>query len=240
MQLTIVYLLSLLSILQTPAADSLVIFNPNRTYSYQAIFVSPSGDTLTREQITLQPNGQPWKYDKTQTAFEIKYNNTPEDSLTFLSYVNPQSKKKKKPQSYVWIDAETTGAIEDGQQVWMHPIRSNQYNYTEIAPFPKVMLDSLKAGGEWNNALLIMMGWGAFKGKVDNHYQAVRQETRKYGSLTLESCWLIRSVGKHSKLGNSYLDFYFHPKYGFVEMNYRFYDGAKISYVLKEVREMGV
>ncbi|MFD2513342.1 hypothetical protein ACFSRY_05645, partial [Pontibacter locisalis] len=62
MQLTIVYLLSLLSILQTPAAYSLVIFNPNRNYSYQAFFVSPSGDTLTREQITLQPNGQPWKY----------------------------------------------------------------------------------------------------------------------------------------------------------------------------------
>lgn len=49
------------------------------------------------------------------------------------------------------------------------------------------------------------------------------------------ACWLVRSVGKHNKLGNSYLDFYFHPKYGFTEMHYRFYDGVKISFVLEQV-----
>jgi len=243
MYLTILYLLNLLSMLQPteiPEADSLVIFSPTRTYHYQATFISPAGDTLSRERIAFKPSSQPWKYDKDQTAFEIRYNYTPEDSLTFLSYLNPQSKKKKKPQRYIWDESVTTGAKENEQQVWIHPIRNNQYNYTEVAPYPDVRLDSLEAGGEWNSTLLIMMGWGAFKGKVESHYQVVKQEHRQYGSLSLDSCWLVHAVGKHSKLADSYLDFYFHPEYGFVEMNYRFYDGTKISFVLEEVIEKEV
>lgn len=112
------------------------------------------------------------------------------------------------------------------------------------------MLDSLKPGGEWKNTVYILAGWGAFKGKNECSYQVVRQERRQYGSLALENCWFIRSKGIHSQidkwllrvlsgkgkaLGESYLDFYFHPAYGFTEMNYRFYDGTKISFLLTGV-----
>lgn len=219
----------------SPLPDSLVIFNANRTYHYHAVFVSPTGDTLSQERITLQPSREPWAFQKkTQTAFQVVYNYTLQDSLTFLTHTNPKTKRSDKPERYLWEKQETTGAIENKQSVWIHPIRSNQYNYTEIAPFPSVKLDSLQAG-EWQNTMLILMGWGAFKGKSINHYQVKKQETRQYGALTLPNCWLIHAVGEHSKLGKSYLDFYFHPQYGFTEMRYRFYDGTRISFVLEQV-----
>jgi len=63
----------------------------------------------------------------------------------------------------------------------------------------------------------------------------VKKEERQYGDLLIDNCWLIQSIGEHSKLGKNYLDFYFHSTYGFVEMNYRFYDGTIISFVLSEV-----
>ncbi|TGD80852.1 hypothetical protein [Hymenobacter wooponensis] len=153
--------------------------------------------------------------------------------MTFLSYHHPESKSLDKPKRYVWSRTETTGAKENKQEVWMHPIRGNQYTYTEIAPYPQVLLDSLQFGGTWQHTMSILMGWGAFKGKSINRYRVDKQEPRQYGNLVLPACWLIRAVAQHSKLGRSYLDFYFHPDYGFTEMNYRFYDGAKISFVLE-------
>jgi hypothetical protein len=215
--------------------ENLVIFNPSKTYHYQATFINFAGDTLSKEQITFKPTGEPWKWDKKQTAFEIQYSYLPKDSIAFLSHLNPQSKKIDKPERYMWDKKIITGAIETDSQVWIHPIRENQYNYTEIAPFPSVMKDSLHIGGEWHSLLSITMGWGAFKGKVIRQYKVIKQENRLYGNLSLQNCWLINSVGEHDKLGKSYLDFYYHREYGFVEMNYRFYDGTKITFVLKEV-----
>lgn len=197
MQLIISQFLGLLSLLppaEATPADSLVIFNSNRTYHYRAVFVNSVGDTLSQERITLKPSGQPWAYQKkTQTAFDIQYQYTAKDSLTFLTYTNPKSKEKENPIAYEWEKSETTGAIENKQNVWMHPFRNNQYNYSEIAPYPHIKLDALQAGKEWKSALLIMMGWGAFKGKTENQYKVEKQEIRQYGSLSLSDCLLACS-----------------------------------------------
>jgi hypothetical protein len=76
-------------------------------------------------------------------------------------------------------------------------------------------------------------------GKVySSTYKAVKKQDRNYGELNLKDCWLIHAVGEHNKLGKSYLDFYYHSEYGFVEMNYSFYDGTKISFVLQDVKDL--
>lgn len=228
--------LSLTSLLPgtQPLPDSLVIFNANRTYHYHAIFVSPAGDTLSQERITLQPSGEPWAFQKkTQTAFQILYHYTPQDSVTFSTRLHPKSKSLNKLKRYSWSTTSTTGAIENKQEIWMHPIRDNQYEHTEAAPFPDVRFDSLAAGGNWRSGMIFALQ-GAFNGKSVNQYQVDKQETRQYGSLTLPDCWLIHAASDHSKLGKSYLDYYFHPQYGFTEMHYRFYDGTRISFVLEQ------
>lgn len=215
--------------------DSLVIFNANRTYHYRAAFISPSGDTLSRERITLQPSGESWvAQKKTQIAFRVLFKYTPQDSVTFSTRLNPESKSPDKPKPYIWTKSYTTGAIENKQEVWIHPIRDNQYSYTEVAPFPQVKRDSLIAGGGWGSRMVFLFQ-GAFNGKAANRYQVEKQETRQYGSVVMPGCWLIQAVGEHSKLGKSYLDFYFHPQYGFTEMHYRFYDGTRIDFVLEQV-----
>ncbi|GAA4000287.1 hypothetical protein GCM10022408_09180 [Hymenobacter fastidiosus] len=217
------------------APDSLIIFNASRTYHYQAIFISPAGDTLSRERITMQPSGQPWAgQPKVQTACTIQYRYSPGDSLTFAARPNPQNQPGRQPQAYEWRKSTVTGVIENPQEIWMHPIRSNQYAYTEVAPFPQVRPADLHPGGSWRGGrLFIMGGWGAFKGSVQPFYQVKAPATRRYGNQDLAGCWLIEAVGRHSRLGNSYLDFYFHPRYGFTEMHYRFFDGTRVLLVLE-------
>lgn len=215
------------------APDSLVIFRAGRTYQYQAIFINPAGDTLTRGGVTLEALGTPWvAQSKTQTAIRRRYHYTAQDSITFLTYPHLTTKRPDKPKRYVWARTDVTGVIENKQQVWIHPFRDNQYRHTEIAPFPKVQLDSLQPGGHWHSRLSIMMGYGKLNGTTNSTYQVAGQETRQYGPLTLSGCWLVKAVAVHDKVGNSSLDFYFHPAYGFTEMHYRFFDGTRISFVL--------
>ena len=233
--ISLLSLTSLISPASSGSTDSLIIFNANRTYHYRAVFISPTGDTLSREWITLQPSGEPWvAQKKVQTAFRVLFNYTPQDSITFSTRLNPESKSPDKPNRYIWTKAYTTGAIENEQKVWIHPIRDNQYSYTEVAPFPEALRDSIVIGGSWSSKMAFLFQ-GAFNGKSTNRYQVEKQETRQYGSLTIPGCWPIHAVGEHSKLGKSYLDFFFHPQYGFTEMHYRLYDGTKIDFVLEEV-----
>ncbi|MBK0382463.1 hypothetical protein I5M32_05765 [Pedobacter sp. SD-b] len=216
--------------------QSLEVFSPNKIYEFQASYINSKGDTLTKEWIELKPFGKPWKFQKTQTAYIVYYHFTKADSLKFLSNLNPVSKNPKKPKPYFWSKTSgETGALENDTTLWMHPFRENQYVYTEIAPFPEIRKKLLKIDGEWKNGLGIYLGWGNFKGKVFSTYTVLKKENRTYGNLYLKDCWLIHAVGKHNKLGKSYLDFYYHPEYGFVEMNYTFYDGVKINFVLKSV-----
>ncbi|WP_045689485.1 hypothetical protein [Hymenobacter sp. AT01-02] len=223
---------------QPLSTDSLVIFKAGRHYHYRALFVSPAGDTLSRESITLTPSGTPWiGQPSKQTAFSLQFHYTPQDSLTFLAYPNPKSKLKEKPEVYTWSRSIVTGAIENRKEILIHPIRNNQYEHSEVAPFPQIKIPSLQVGGNWNSMTVIMTGWGAFKGTVKSHYEVEKQVPRQYGNLTLADCWLVHAVGRHSKLGTSYLDFYFHPQYGFTEMKYRFYDGTIISFVLEKVTD---
>lgn len=212
-----------------------IIFNENKKYNYEATFTNKSGAIVSKEIITLSPLGEPWKWDKNQTSFKVDYNYTLKDSTAFLSYINPISKNPKKPKPYIWYKSIITGAIENDSAVWMHPFRDNQYEHTEVAPFPDIKKSLLKKDSTWKNILSIMLGGGNFNGKVISTYKVIKNEDRIYGSLNLKDCWLINAVGEHNKLGKSYLNFYYHPEYGFVEMNYTFYDGVKINFVLKNV-----
>lgn len=211
------------------------IFSAKKSYNYEAIFTDKNGIIVSKELINLLPLEEPWKWDKNQTSFKVKYNYTPKDSIAFLSYINPISKNPKKPKPYIWYKSIITGAVENDSTVWMHPFRDNQYEHTEIAPFPEIKKSLLKIEYGWKNALNIMIGGGNFKGKVISTYTVIKKEDKAYGNLNLKDCWLIHAVGEHDKLGKSYLDFYYHPEYGFVEMNYKFYDGVKISFILKDV-----
>lgn len=219
-----------------PTVPATPIFQAGRVYAYRALVISPRGDTLSRELVTITPTGQPWKFQKkVQTGFVVRYGYSRQDSLRFLTYPNPLTKKATAPKPYQWVRTLETGAIENAQEVWMHPLRDNQYVYTEIAPFPDVKLDSLAVGGVWHKRTAIMMGWGALKGQTAARYHVVKRETKQYGALVAADCWLIQAQSQHSKLGTSTLDFYFHPAYGFVEMHYRFFDGTQISFVLAQV-----
>ncbi|PZE15838.1 hypothetical protein DNU06_15775 [Putridiphycobacter roseus] len=227
--------------------DALIVYNKNKTYTYEAIFVQKDGDTLTTENIVVQPTGEPW-VQKTQTKFYIHYNT---DS-NFIHFVNPINARRKKFEKYKkiykkkgedfsvwWTKKSSTGAIESSKELWIHPFRDNQYVYTEVAPFPCVELDSLNIGGNWHSSLEIMLGWDNFKGTVKSDYTVVKNEDYNYGDVVLDSCWRINAIANHSTLGESKNNFLYHSEYGFVQQHLTLYDGTIISFKLIKVEFKG-
>lgn len=213
-------------------SNKLELFDSLATYQYKALFIDANGDTLTNEKVILQSTGQVWSAQKTQTL--VNYTYFP-DSIAYL-FRDPRFKKTK----YISISNESrSGVIETDSSIWIHPFRSNQYLYTEVAPFPQVKKNKLKIENEWNGGVLfIMNGWGRFKGRVRSTYHVTNMIEKEFNNQLLSECWVIDAVGTHNKLGISTLNVLYNKDHGFLEMNYIFYNGAKIQFVLEKVTKL--
>lgn len=222
-----------------------VIYKRSKTYIYEAYYLKPNGDTLTKEIIKLHPLGRPWIFQFSQTAYEVEYN-TIGDSL--LNWINPINRRqnfrevlKEKavtdsiPYIEHWSKIDRSGAVENKEEVWTHPFRSNQYVYTEIAPFPEINRQKLYKDSTWESGLIL--GWDNWNGKIYYEYKVLGKKDYYYQSVSLKNCWEINASGKHSNpdLGVNWTHFLFHPNNGFVELNYTFYNGVKIDFKLIKI-----
>ena len=222
-----------------------VIYKRHKTYIYDAFYIKANGDTLTKEIIILKPKGRPWLFQFSQTAYKINY--FPQTDSLF-DWINPMNKlqefrekfklkKEKKGEIWndLWSKKNSSGAVENENEVWSHPFRSNQYNITEIAPFPEIYKDKLHQDSTWESSLTL--GWDNWKGTINYKYTTLGRKDYIYKAVNLDSCWEINASGKHSNpnLGTNWNRYLYHPEFGFVLLNYTFYNGVKIVFKLKEV-----
>jgi hypothetical protein len=200
--------------------SKLHIWSPKRTYTYQATFTDPKGTRITQEKITIHPTDEIWERDPQQTLADFTVDFSTEDSARLAPF--PANGVQR-----AWSRNYYEGVIENESRVWMHPLRSNQYLYTELAPFPEIKLP-IEEGMSWKSALFIYEAFGTFEGTVECRYVTMGQETRDYAMQSLK-CWEVVASGTHTKMGVNKATFYFHEDFGFTEMNYRFYDGHKLE-----------
>ncbi|MEQ8687420.1 MAG: hypothetical protein RIE86_19105 [Imperialibacter sp.] len=138
------------------------------------------------------------------------------------------------PDFDYWTRKETTGIIETGSKTWMHPFRSNQYNFTEVAAFPSVELP-LELGKTWSSGLSIYDGWGAWANStLNNSYEVVDFEVLEAGFGNLEA-WHIRAITR-ADFGVSVHDFWYNEEYGFIRMFIKNYKGQMLQFDLAEVK----
>ena len=208
-----------------------VIFDSLKLYEYEAIFINSKGDTLTKEKITIKSMNVPWEFQKSQTKLYYQYF---PDSIGLKSFVNPVKKFRKLKFSDL-EKFEETGVIENESSLWMHPFRANQYVYTQMAPFPEVNFENGKIKKEWLSNRLNFFSWSSYKGIVKSNYSLGSIINYNLNDQMLYNCFEINAEGVHNKLGVSYLKTIFNKEYGFLEMNYLFYDKTQIKIKLKKV-----
>ena len=220
----------------------------NKTLVYEAFFIEPSGDTLTKEKIEFQFTSNPWTF-KSQEEVKFTYFT---DTIAIEEFMHPFEKVRKKHErnqrkkeqkksgweNWTWLDKTViTGYILNDSVFWIHPPRENQYIYNEISGMPQVELNQLSIGGNWKSKLIIMMGWYDFKGTVESKYQVKGKAPYKNKGVSVSEAWEIEASHSHSKLGESQSRIIFDEKqFGFLKFDNSFYDGRRIVISLIEIK----
>lgn len=201
-------------------------WDSSRVYTYSAIFIDSTGDTLSEEIVKLKPTGEVWEKAPNQTLVSILLDFNADDSAKLAPY---PANGIKLP----WFRHYKEGAIQDSSKVWIHPVRANQYIITELAPFPEVRFP-LKEDKSWSAGLTVFESFGSFEGHIDKFYNVNKVVNRNYVFGNLE-CWEIKAESIHDRLGSSRLTYYFNNEYGFTEMNYHFYNNKRLEFKLIEL-----
>lgn len=205
------------------------IFKAGKTYYYKALYLTSNNDTLSNRFVLMKTTGERWEWQpEKQDLIYFEFPNYKTDSIKLSNHdIN------KEVQN--WNSQTGEGVIENIEQVWMHPIRINQYKFTEIAPFPEVKLP-LEKGKKWGNPTMIEEGWGEWNGlTIESTYKIAGQTTIKLDDLKID-CWIINSTAK-CQLGKSKLTTYFNEEYGFVKMEYQNYENEKLVFELIKMEE---
>lgn len=208
------------------------VFKPCRSYTYKADYYNSEDKLITTSRIRMTASGKRWHLQaEKQDEIIIQYEYTDQDIKESLKY-----RLNKTLPNLVWQAEEITGIIENVEEVWMHPFRSNQFIFTEVAPFPMVRFP-LEAGKEWTNQLSILEGWGDWENTVGNKsYKIIGQETIETTYGQIKDCWKIESTSSFP-FGQSKLDYWFDEELGFVKMNYQNYGNQSLDIELVEVNE---
>ena len=131
-----------------------------------------------------------------------------------------------------FLGKETTGAIENEANVWIHPPRSNFFGILEINPFPYIK-SPLKIGTQWSWNLEIGDSWSdkrwlEWKGSILNlyKYEIIGKSiiSSKLGNL---ECYIVKAEAE-SRIGKTELISYFNQEYGFIKLEYKNIDETKI------------
>ncbi len=205
------------------------IFKKGKTYRYKAIYLASNKDTLSNGFVYMKTTGKRWEWQpEKQDLIYYEFPDYKADSIKLRNH-------KINKELQLWEEKTGEGVIENVEQVWMHPIRNNQYKFTEVAPFPKVSFP-IKKGKKWDGSLNINDGWGEWNGETIKYkYKVSGQTTYLLGDLKID-CWIIKSVSTCS-LGNSKLTMLFNKEYGFVKMEYRNYENETLVFELINIEE---
>ncbi|SDX57165.1 hypothetical protein [Hymenobacter psychrophilus] len=186
------------------------IFTQNREFTY-LVSRFHEGRHFVVDTVSLTSTGIVWNIDSTQNGIRWK---------------NADNRRG-------------TGVKEGPNGVWIHPPRFDEYNILELSPFPEIKLP-FQTGQEWDWELAVgdhysNPAWAVWKGDivVRTHYKAEGTQAVEtpLGRLTCQRV----TAESHSPVGESALQLLFHPRYGFVELDYRNIDGQRLRFELVSV-----
>lgn len=206
-----------------------VIFSKGRVHTYNATYLNPEGEVLSSNRIKVVSTGERWEgQPEKQDRIVYEFPDYTKDSIELWDHaINLELQN--------WTGSQSEGVIENAEQVWMHPIRVNQYKFTQVAPYPDVRLP-LEKGKKWESSAHIFNGWGEWNHfRTSSEYEVLGKTTYELNSTKID-CWVVESTLK-SSIGKSALTTLFNEKYGFVKMVYRNYEDEELIFELIEVKD---
>ncbi len=132
---------------------------------------------------------------------------------------------------------ETTGLIENADNVWLHPPRSGFFKSLELCPFPYVQLpleqdkawgDEITIGSHWSHP-----EWAEWEGELNlNHTYRIAEKVEK---RTAASIYRLEAIG-NSAVGQTKLEAFYSEKKGFEQLTFTLPKGDTVFFNLIEIR----
>jgi hypothetical protein len=200
---------------QTKAQDNKIL-EANTSYTYLVHYSDSIGKIEFTDTLIFQTTQVPWKYD-------------PGNQVTVLwkySQKKLPEALKKKIYTVGYNEVDSTGAIENQDEYWLHPPRAGYFSITEIAPFPSYRKFA-RVYDVYFSTLSIGAGWGSYENtKIENEYRITASST-----VTIQgrvyACNTIDATGTFH-LGVNKVRYLYNKQLGFVDFDYRFYNGVKL------------
>jgi len=215
------------------------ILKPGLEYSYSyRIF-----DNKTQQRLYLEIGTEAeWN------LVEIKDSANMIEKLNMLVIKPKVFKKTNKRQTEIiysytpdWQKFSSTGGIENKNNFWLHPPRTDYFKILEICPFPYVKFP-LHIGKEWNDENKVSSTWSdlrwlEWKGNLNLkfNYKIVGKKQIKT-KLQSYDCWVIES-STISQENRSRLVSYFNENAGFVKMEYKTINNLTIEFELDNIEK---
>lgn len=228
-----------------------IIYSMGRKFTYSYYYQNKKGEKflIKKGKEILQPEGytiSDWEF----VDIQKQDGQTVDKLLLQASAGNPFTDIQGYNQtaiSYEYLmkngepfTMETTGAVENEMNVWIHPPRGSFFEILELNPFPYIKAP-YKIGTKWNWKLNIGEHWSdkrwlEWKGSIENIYEyeivGKKSISTKLGSL---ECFIINSKAR-SRIGETELLSYFSPVFGFVKLEYKNIDGTKTILELEKTK----
>ena len=209
------------------------------SYGQNYPFVINNDARQADEDNTLFIPGRSFIYEIANSADTLD-EGPKELSITVMTV--KRSKKLLKNQTQVAITTnpfnnriETTGVIENKDNLWLHPPRTGWFKNLALCPFPYVKLP-LNEGDIWEDVNVLGEQWLLGSGKntlrCNMQYEVVNMKTDQIEIAT--DYWIIRST-MTSEIGGTSATFHFNVNQGFILMEFQTIEGETISFKLKDI-----
>ncbi len=217
----------------------------NQIYKPGNVFIYDYEIIQNDKKYKLKKNGS--KFNREKKIREIDFELVPigSDSIdvdTIHLIVKPVADSERTNedqtqisylQAPIFASLSSTGAVENTDNVWIHPIREGFFNSLEIAPFPFIKTPP-QIGTEWTDQMSIGEGWGnemwgTWEGQLllSYHYKITDKKSIKTQIGEID-CFVIESDAK-SEMGMTKLTSYFSEIYGFVKLEYTLLKDLKVN-----------
>jgi hypothetical protein len=220
------------------------IYKIGKTITYSYYYENKKGEKflIKKGKDILQPEGysiSDWEFINIEKQdnetvnkiiLKVSSGNTFKDFLPDYNQTSISYEYSMNNGNY--LGKETTGAIENEANIWIHPPRSNFFGILEINPFPYIK-SPLKIGSQWSWKLEIGDSWSdkrwlEWKGSILNHYKyeiiGKSNIITKLGNL---ECYIVKAEAE-SRIGKTELIAYFNSEFGFIKLEYTNIDETKL------------
>ncbi len=222
-------------VIETDSIDS-----NNQTYKLGTVVVF---------DYEILEDGTSYKLSKNENMFEnrefelVPYSAETQKINKIHLIVRPVDPAKRSNENQTQISylqepyfetVNSTGAVDNDKNLWIHPPRNGFFNALETAPFPFIKRP-LTIGASWQDEMLIGEGWegekwGKWEGKLllQYEYKVVGREKMATAIGEIE-CMVIESTATTDR-ANTHLKSYFSETYGFIRLEYELMTGIQINF----------